>query len=50
MFNIYEEYDPDYLIKINGKFYSFENEKEYNEFIRIKKIKKLKEKINGAGI
>ena len=46
MFNIYEEYDPDYVIKIDGEIYVFDNDKEYNEFIRIKKIKRLKNKID----
>jgi len=46
MFNVYEEFDPDYIIEIDGVIEYFHDQDEYNEFLRIKKIKLIKNRIN----
>ena len=50
MFNVYEEFDPDYTVEIDGNLKWFHTEEEYIEFIRIKKIKRLIKNINGTTI
>lgn len=47
MFNFYEEQGIENYTNIDGEWIYFENNNDYDEFIRIKKIKLLKQKING---
>ena len=48
LFNQYEERDSDgCYVHSNGETYWFEDPDDFKVFIRVEKIKRLKEKING---